>query len=69
MANSAIKLLNNRRLRAEMTTAARRVVEARYCLETVVPQYEQFYTETLAGTTLPPARLNRMTNKSKSPAY
>lgn len=69
MADSAIKLLNNERLRAEMTRAARRVVEARYCLENVVPQYEQFYTEILTGTALPPARLNHRANKSKLPAY
>jgi len=69
MTDSAIRLLNNGCLRAEMTRAARRVVETRYCLETVVPQYEQFYTEVLTGTVCPPARLNHRASARKSPAY
>jgi len=49
MAQRGIELLQNPELRARIGTAARRDVTRRFCTDIVVPRYERFYEDVLAG--------------------
>jgi len=49
MAESGLAILTDPGLHARVAAAARRVVHDRFCAEKIVPRYERFYEEVLAG--------------------
>jgi hypothetical protein len=49
MAQSAVALLTDRTLHDRIVTAARQIVHERFCDEKIVPAYEAYYKEVIAG--------------------
>ena len=49
MADDAIKLLSDKKLRREMGKRARTSAISRYSTDQIIPRYIQFYEQVLAG--------------------
>ena len=49
MANDGVRVLTDPELHARVASAGRRSVRKRFCRDLIVPQYEKFYEEVLAG--------------------
>ena len=49
MADSGVALLTDPALHARIAAAGRRTVLQRYCRDLIVPQYEAFYAQVIAG--------------------
>ena len=50
MAGSALAVLSDEDLRQRIADAARRHVGERFCVDLVVPQYQQYYQRVMAQT-------------------
>ena len=49
MANDGVAVLSDPQMHARVASAGRRSVRKRFCRDLIVPQYEKFYEEVLAG--------------------
>ena len=65
MARSAVSLLTDSHLHAQVVAAALSKVRETFCEEKIVPLYEAYYEEILAGW---PGRVNRRDGRIPSPA-